>query len=41
MLEALKSLLPPASLDPVEPASSSSNSSSSGSAATKKPTGRR
>ena len=38
MLEALKSVPPPASLDPVEPATSSSSSSSAG---TKKQSGRR
>ena len=38
MLDALKSVPPPASLDPVEPATSSSSSSSG---TTKKPTGRR
>jgi len=37
MLEALKSVPPPTSLDPVEPATSSSSSS----AGTKKPSGRR
>jgi hypothetical protein len=41
MLEALKSVPPPASLDPVEPATSSSSSSSSSSTGTKKPSGRK